>query len=129
MGKESMEEKASCSSSATTATTTTAPIPPQDDFSLFLHHFLHRSSSSSSSSLAQTQGDPHQQLHSLFLSPPDIQRPPARLLPSGEGISAVESSAGGGGQYLLSAGGPHAPSSSVGASENETDDYDCESEV
>ncbi|KAK4776018.1 hypothetical protein SAY87_023979 [Trapa incisa] len=125
MGEQSMEEKASCSSSATA--TATAPIPPQDDFSLFIHHFLHRSSSSSSStsSLAQAQAaaDPHHHLHPLFLPPPDIHRPPVHLLPAEDGISA-----GVGGQYLLSACAPHAPSSSLGASENETDEYDCESE-
>lgn len=118
-----MEEKGSCSTSAT-ATDRDDAIPPPDDF---FDHFLQRSSSSSSS-LARTQVNPHQQLHSLFL-PPHIRRLPARVPQAGDGISVVESSDGGGGVYLPQVSGLQEPSSLMGASENSADEYDCESGV
>lgn len=104
-----MEEKTSCSSSN-----------PPDEISLFLHHFLLRSSSSSppcapASSLAPQPFFQH------------LHTPPSHA--SGEGIpsSGMDPSYA----YATAAARvSHAPSSSsVGASENEADEYDCESEV
>ncbi|KAL4644793.1 hypothetical protein ACB092_02G189500 [Castanea dentata] len=119
------DKKASCSSS------TSAPQPQlqqfpltsasaPDEISLFLHQILLRSSPSSSSSLmANTvkQGtsnvNPDRTCRSALLQ---------------DGISAVESlsgvSTGFGGVFLSNV----STSSLGGASENETDEYDCESE-
>ncbi|XP_030551874.1 transcription factor SPATULA [Rhodamnia argentea] len=109
MGDGMREREATCSSSA-------ARQPP-DEISLFLHQVLQRSGRR-----------------------PENPGGPSRLVEGGGGISSVGSSdgvnnfsasaSGGGflaGNAIVSAVAA-AASSSVGASENEADDYDCESE-
>ncbi|BBH07797.1 basic helix-loop-helix DNA-binding superfamily protein [Prunus dulcis] len=86
---------------------------------------LLRSSSSLASVVAHTGKAPQ----FLFSSSPSVAALPDHLsrpchsMFLGDGITAVDSSAA-----LLPAGNPNVSSSSFGASENETDEYDCESE-
>ena len=94
-----------------------------DEISLFLQQILVRSSSSSSSSLDSTSSAAMRTQFS------DNRSRMCRSQVVGDGISAVDSS----GAYLLGSTsgvlGPNVSSSSVGVSENENDEYDCESEV
>nr|XP_048335473.1 transcription factor SPATULA isoform X1 [Ziziphus jujuba var. spinosa] len=138
MGDVYEYDKNACSSSASVAQTVAAP----DEISLFLQQILVRSASSSSSSsdsstLVAAQAGMRAQFslsspssimgfctsHGL----PDNMHRQCRPQFLGEGISAIDSS----GAYFLgnaSANAPNVSSSSLGASENENDDYDCESE-
>ncbi|KAM1529513.1 hypothetical protein ACFX1Z_018713 [Malus domestica] len=111
-----------CSSSSQAAQPHSAP----DDMSLFLQQILVRSSSSLASVVAQPGKAPQ----FLFSPSPSV----GALLPGnlehpchsgffGDEITAIDSSAA-----FVSAGNPNVSSSSLGASENEADEYDCESE-
>ncbi|PQQ19130.1 bHLH transcription factor [Prunus yedoensis var. nudiflora] len=128
-------KNATCSSSpsasvspAAAAAAAAAPAQPpstSDEISLFLQQILLRSSSSLASVVAHTGKAPQ----FLFSSSPSVAALPDHLsrpchsMFLGDGITAVDSSAA-----LLQAGNPNVSSSSFGASENETDEYDCESE-
>lgn len=134
MGDMYEYDKNACSSSASVAQPVTAP----DELSLFLQQILVRSSSSSDSS---TLVAGHTGMRAQFsLSSPSIMGfCTSNVLPDnlqrqcrspllGEGISAFDSP----GAYLLgnaSRNATNVSSSSLGASENENDEYDCESEV
>ncbi|KAF3438974.1 hypothetical protein FNV43_RR17249 [Rhamnella rubrinervis] len=133
MGDMDEYDKNACSSSASVAQPATAP----DEFSLFLQQILVRSSSSSGSSTSVAGHAGMREQFSLSspsimgfctsnISPDNLQRQ-CRLQLLGEGISAVDSS----GPYLLgnaSRNATNVSSSSLGGSENENDEYDCESE-
>ncbi|TQD84841.1 hypothetical protein C1H46_029619 [Malus baccata] len=116
-------KKATCSSSSSPAA---QPHSASDDMSLFLQQILVRSSSSLASVVAQPGKAPQ----FLFSPSPSV----GALLPGnlehpchsgffGDEITAIDSSAA-----FVSAGNPNVSSSSFGASENEADEYDCESE-
>ncbi|KAM1733279.1 hypothetical protein ACFX11_018907 [Malus domestica] len=116
-------KNATCSSSSSQAA---QPHSASDDMSLFLQQILVRSSSSLASVVAQPGKAPQ----FLFSPSPSV----GALLPGnlehpchsgffGDEITAIDSSAA-----FVSAGNPNVSSSSLGASENEADEYDCESE-
>ncbi|KAK9284511.1 hypothetical protein L1049_023685 [Liquidambar formosana] len=115
--------------------------PQQDEFSLFLHQILGRSSSHSSPSSSSVmahkgnQMNPHRPCRSALAYGSE------RLVQDGIGMaesssSGADSSAG----VVFSSSGPYFPvadvrgsavnvcSSSAGATENDFDEYDCESE-
>ncbi|XP_050388032.1 transcription factor SPATULA-like [Argentina anserina] len=107
----------SCSSSAPASSVTVAqPHSSTDDISLFLQQILVRSSSLSGQQF-------------LFSSSPAGYTLPENLGHQsnnsfvGSGIRGVDGSTA-----VVTGSGPNVSSSSVGASENEADDYDCESE-
>ncbi|ONH96474.1 hypothetical protein PRUPE_7G131400 [Prunus persica] len=124
-------KNATCSSSPSASVSPAAAAAPSqppstsDEISLFLQQILLRSSSSLASVVAHTGKAPQ----FLFSSSPSVAALPDHLsrpchsMFLGDGITAVDSSAA-----LLPAGNPNVSSSSFGASENETDEYDCESE-
>ncbi|KAL6273697.1 hypothetical protein ACE6H2_024389 [Prunus campanulata] len=121
----SSSPSASVSPAATAAAAPAQPPSTSDEISLFLQQILLRSSSSLASVVAHTGKAPQ----FLFSSSPSVAALPDHLsrpchsMFLGDGITAVDSSAA-----LLQAGNPNVSSSSFGASENETDEYDCESE-
>jgi hypothetical protein len=98
-----------------------------DEISLFVHQILLGSSSSSSSSSLMGHTGERAQLYNskVFPGNPDLSCRSALVQ---DGISGLESSSGvsttGSGVFLS-----NVSTSSLGASENETDEYDCESEV
>ncbi|KAF5463778.1 hypothetical protein F2P56_013912 [Juglans regia] len=95
-----------------------------DEISLFLHQILLRSSSSSSPFVSNT--GKQAQLCDSDVLPGNPDRSLCRSALVQDGISAVESSSAmstGSGVFLS-----NLSTSSLGASENETDEYDCESE-
>lgn len=98
--------------------------PPQDEISLFLRQILLRSSSTSAQNTSLTGLSPS--LENAHTS--------HRSSLFQDAISAVDSSVGvraSNNVFLSSLGGSsvNIPSSSFGVSENEFDEYDCESEV
>lgn len=129
-----------------------SPLPsspsPQDEISLFLRQILLRSSSSPSSPWLQNA---HSSMSSTFMA--GLCTSNARLdnahfsdrsSPFQDGISALDSSTGASASsdFFLSSSGTYSSpnmkgssavmnvsSSSFGVSENEIDEYDCESEV
>lgn len=136
MGEMYECDKNACSSSASVA----QPVAAPDEISLFLQQILVRSSTSSSDYSTSVTARAGMRSQFSLSTPPSImgfctsnglpdnlngQCGPQFL---GEGISAVDTS---GAYFLGSASGnaPNVSSSSLGASENENDEYDCESEV
>lgn len=108
----------SCSSSAPASSVSVAQSHSStDEISLFLQQILVRSSSLSGQQF-------------LFSS-----SPPGYALTENLGRPSNDSFVGGGirgvdvSTAVVTASGPNVSSSSVGASENEADEYDCESEV
>jgi hypothetical protein len=129
MGDDMYEyDKHYCSSSASAHHPQLPPASStSDEISLFVHQILLGSSSSSSSSSMMAHAAERAQLYNSMVMPgnPDLSCRSALVQ---DGISGVESSSGvsttGSGAFLS-----NVSTSSLGASENETDEYDCESEV
>jgi hypothetical protein len=129
MGDDMYEyDKHYCSSSASAHHPQLPPASStSDEISLFVHQILLGSSSSSSSSSMMAHAAERAQLYNSMVMPgnPDLSCRSALVQ---DGISGVESSSvvstTGSGAFLS-----NVSTSSLGASENETDEYDCESEV
>ncbi|KAG6666229.1 hypothetical protein I3843_01G016000 [Carya illinoinensis] len=129
MGDMYAYDKNSCSSSTSASQPQLLPSSSShagapDEISLFLHQILLRSSSSSSPFVSNT--GKQAQLCDSDVLPGNPHRSSCRSALVQDGISAVESSSAmstGSGVFLS-----NLSTSSLGASENETDEYDCESE-
>lgn len=103
-----------CSSSAPASSVSAAqPHSSTDEISLFLQQILVRSSSLGGQQFLFSSAP------SGYALPDNLSRPCHSTFP-GDGIRAVDS--------VATASAPNVSSSSVGASENEADEYDCESE-
>lgn len=120
------------------------PPSSSDEISLFLRHIIDRSSPlpsyySPATMTTAVHGEPHAGNSICFVSPQTSKRSAGFsevLVGSGVGSSSAAcygfSGGGGGGGNNIAQGnssGTRVSSSSVGASGNETDEYDCESEV
>ncbi|KAG2319140.1 hypothetical protein Bca52824_012353 [Brassica carinata] len=119
------------------------PPSSSDEISLFLRHIINRSSplpsyySPATASTAEigVRGDPHADNPRCFVSPQTSKRAADYsevIVGSGVGSSSAAACYGfSGGNNNIAQGnssGTRVSSSSVGASGNETDEYDCESE-
>ncbi|XP_018449689.2 transcription factor SPATULA-like, partial [Raphanus sativus] len=118
------------------------PPSSSDEISLFLRHMIDRSSPlpsyySPATMTTAVHGEPHAGNSICFVSPQTSKRSAGFsevLVGSGVGSSSAAAcygfSGGGGGNNMDqgNSSGTRVSSSSVGASGNETDEYDCESE-
>ena len=124
------------------------PPSSSDEISQFLRHIFDRSSplpsyyspamtTTASTAAIGVQGDPHADNPRCFVSPQTSKRAADYsevLIGSGVGSSSAAACygfSGGGGNNVAQGNSSRTrvSSSSVGASGNETDEYDCESEV
>ncbi|KAB1214756.1 Nicotinate phosphoribosyltransferase [Morella rubra] len=132
MGDMYEYDKTSCSSSTSapqpqllpSSSSTSPHVGASDEISLFLHQILLHSTSSSPPLAVQTSNQAQPSNSNVLLG--NLDRSSCRSVLVQDGISALESSSGvstGSGVFLS-----NVPTSSLGASENETDEYDCESE-